>query len=63
MPMTLIENALIEWRDARQAIFNTDLEAKVMPELWGRLGNAESRLMAVSRELTSEPFEMARHAS
>jgi hypothetical protein len=40
--------ALIEWRDAREAIFNTE---KATTEMWARLSNAEHRLMTLAREM------------
>ncbi len=40
--------ALIEWRDARQAIFDKPLSEK-SPELWQRLSVAEHKLMDVAR--------------
>jgi hypothetical protein len=41
--------ALKEWRDARRAIFAAGASAS--PEMWGRLANAEHRLMQLSETL------------
>ena len=46
-----MEEALIEWRDARQAIFDTPVDAKTSPAMWTRLGHAEHRLMELARKL------------
>lgn len=49
---TKVYLALVEWHDARQAIFDyTDHASSPNPELWSRLGNAEQDLMEIAKEL------------
>lgn len=48
--MDNIESALIEWRDARQAIFDKPLSEK-SKEDWNRLSIAEHRLMEMARSI------------
>lgn len=44
-----LEEALREWRDARQAIFDVQHDPKhPRIDLWERLGKAEQRLMGLA---------------
>ena len=45
----MIEQLLTEWRDARQAIFDTPLDKAVTPEQFARLAKAENALMDFAR--------------
>lgn len=51
--MSDLEDAVIEWRDARQAFHDTQGQgvAAFTPEMWTRMADAEHRLMTLAREL------------
>ena len=44
-----IEQLVTEWRDARQAIFDTQTSQQVTPDQFARLADAEKTLMDFSR--------------
>ncbi len=47
-----MEVALVEWRDARQDIFdNTSKVSEENIERWNRLANAEHELMKLARNI------------
>ena len=46
---------LIEWRDARAAIFATPIDVKVGPALFARLAVAEHALMEIARGMAAPP--------
>ncbi len=48
--MSIIE-PLIEWRDARQAIFDAQASLKATPEQFARLAKAEHALMDQARRI------------
>ncbi len=51
-----LETALVEWRDARQHIFdNQHLTSVDHKPAWDRLANAETALMAVARTVRVSP--------
>lgn len=48
---TALKAALVEWQEARKAIFAFNMQPNPSPEqlaLWIRLGNAEHRLMNIN---------------
>jgi hypothetical protein len=45
-----LHGAVIEWRDARQAIFD---QPTAEPALWARLADAEHALMAIAKRMRS----------
>lgn len=54
--MTYLESLVIEWRDARQAVFDHPAEiSEAAKARWTRLGSAESALMAHARTIVAEP--------
>lgn len=55
-PMTDLEKALVEWRDARKAFFavppvSADPKVRFPPIIWNRLAHAEHRLMTLAEHL------------
>lgn len=63
MPHNLDERRLlIEWRDARQAIFDHTATMIVTPALMDRLAKAEHALMAHARTIDADPIKRATYA-
>lgn len=61
--MPALEALVAEWRDAREAIllinWGDPQVAKANTHLWGRLGKAESALMAYARSLSYAQAQIA----